>query len=214
VITDLFSSIDGNTSIYVWLCPLILATLLLSNNYYLRSNLTVLKASLSTLWGKETYFLSKLYLTSLIIFIMLNNFIGLFPFVYRRTTRLWVNRRIALILWGLILFSGWVFSIKKSVAHLAPAGAPIVLIPFLILIETIRILIRPITLTVRLVANISAGHIILGLISNVLSSAIAILPFTLRVIILVFYNLFEIFVAFIQAYIFTLLVSLYITEHP
>jgi F-type H+-transporting ATPase subunit a len=97
---------------------------------------------------------------------------------------------------------------------LAPSGAPGALMPFLILIETISILIRPITLTVRLVANISAGHIILALLANVLSSSLGIFSWSACVAIIIFYYLFEIFVSFIQAYIFTLLIRLYITEHP
>ena len=109
--------------------------------------------------------------------------------------------------------SGWASYPKESAAHLAPAGAPAGLIPVLILIETISLLIRPITLTVRLIANISAGHIVISLIANCLVRS------SLTVIIPVFfiytgYNIFEVFVCFIQAYIFSLLIKLYAEEHP
>ncbi|KAH9518908.1 ATP synthase subunit H protein (Va0H) (atp6H) (Atp6v0e) [Bulinus truncatus] len=105
------------------------------------------------------------------------------------------------------------FFMKKTLAHLVPAGRPALLIPFLIIIEIISILIRPLTLTVRLIANIRAGHIVLSLIANCLTS----LGFTrilLILIVSVFYNIFEVFVCFIQAYIFTLLLKLYRLEHP
>merc|ERR1711893_531541 len=87
------------------------------------------------------------------------------------------------------------------------------LIPFLVLVETVRIIIRPLTLTVRLIANIRAGHIVMSLIANCLvrASISALIPVFL---INVGYTLFEVFVCFIQAYIFTLLVKLYAEEHP
>lgn len=97
---------------------------------------------------------------------------------------------------------------------MAPSGAPLGLAPFLVLIETVRILIRPLTLTVRLMANIRAGHIVLGLLANrltVLTGHILILPLAL---LNVGYMLFEFFVCVIQAYIFSLLISLYHAEHP
>jgi len=77
----------------------------------------------------------------------------------------------------------------------------------------VSIIIRPLTLTVRLIANISAGHIVISLIANVLVSAS--LPALVSIFLLnVGYNLFEVFVCLIQAYIFTLLVKLYAEEHP
>lgn len=104
------------------------------------------------------------------------------------------------------------YSPTASLAHLAPRGAPLVLLPFLVVVESIRILIRPLTLTVRLVANISAGHIVLGLLANVNSGLSAILPLWLGLT--VAYTVFEFFVSAIQAYIFTLLITLYRAEHP
>jgi ATP synthase subunit 6 len=141
------------------------------------------------------------------------NLIGLTPFTYGGTSSLWTARSLALVLWFSLLLSGWVKFPKESAAHLAPAGAPGALIPFLVLVETIRILIRPLTLTVRLIANIRAGHIVISLISNCLRSVgiITIIPL---LAVNVGYTLFEVFVCFIQAYIFSLLVKLYSEEHP
>ena len=83
---------------------------------------------------------------------------------------------------------------------LVPRGSPMPLGPILVLIETVRLFIRPLTLSLRLVANISAGHIVLGLCSN--ASGLSRLSYY-------FYTLFEFFVCIIQAYIFTLLVRMY-----
>nr|YP_009113893.1 ATP synthase F0 subunit 6 [Gastrocopta cristata]AGC52858.1 ATP synthase F0 subunit 6 [Gastrocopta cristata] len=215
MMTDLFSSMDANTSFFLWLLPLAAAAFFIFNQSFMSSFFSVLGNSICSLWGtEETFFSKKLLLTAVMSFLMLNNFLGLLPLVFSTTTSLWINSSVALVLWGSILISGWVFSFKKSAAHLAPAGAPGALIPFLVLIETVSILIRPITLTVRLVANISAGHIILGLIANVLASTLSFIPFSLAASVMIFYYLFEMFVSFIQAYIFTLLISLYMAEHP
>lgn len=100
------------------------------------------------------------------------NFLGLAPLVYGVTTSLWVRRSFAILLWGLLILSGYTYNYKVSLAHLCPSGAPKVLIPFLVIIERISILIRPLTLTVRLVANMRAGHIILSLAACVLSGGV------------------------------------------
>lgn len=214
MIADLFSAIDGNNLKTIWITPLLIVTIIIVLKIFSNSYLSVFSSIISSLWSKEVYKFRKLILLYLFLFIITNNLLGLVPLVFSTTTRLWINSSLAIVIWGSVLTSGWFFSFKQSVAHLAPAGAPLALIPFLVLIETIRILIRPITLTVRLIANIRAGHIILSLISNVLRSSIRILPLSLRVTVIIFYNLFEVFVSVIQAYIFTLLISLYLAEHP
>jgi F-type H+-transporting ATPase subunit a len=91
-----------------------------------------------------------------------------------------------------------------------PQGTPTFLINFIVLIEIIRILIRPITLSVRLTANILAGHLLISLLRNFIMrrnffGIILLLPFILTVL--------ERAVAFIQAYVFVTLVTLYATEN-
>lgn len=148
------------------------------------------------------------------IFILVNNLLGLTPFTYTLTRNLLTVRRLGVLIWLGLLISGFLKFPKIVLAHLAPRGAPLALQPLLVIIELVRILIRPLTLTVRLVANISAGHIVLGLIANTLRALVtrSYLPILLGIIIL--YNLFEFFVGAIQAYIFTLLLTLYSSEHP
>lgn len=101
-------------------------------------------------------------------------------------------------------------------SHLLPVGTPEGLSPFLVLVETVSILVRPITLSVRLVANMSAGHIIIGLVGVYFSSVLISSNFTLSLIFFlfqIFYFFFEFGISFIQAYIFSLLVILYSNEH-
>merc|ERR1712154_158193 len=94
---------------------------------------------------------------------------------------------------------------SRYFGSLAPRGCPTPLVPFLVLIEAVRSLIRPLTLGVRLMANIRAGHIIIGLLRAIIASS-GVLGFAFRV----FYATFEVFVACIQAYIFSLLLRIYL----
>jgi ATP synthase subunit 6 len=214
MICDLFSSIDGIQSFWSWGVSIILLFLFIINSRWINFFIVFVNININSLWGKNTYGPLKLFiLSSLIYFIILNNLIGLSPYTFGVTSNLWFNSSLALIIWLTLLSSGWIKSPQKSIAHLAPSGAPLLLIPFLILIESVRIIIRPLTLTVRLVANIRAGHIVLALIANLLT-IINLIPQSLILILVIGYVLFEFFVRFIQAYIFILLISLYATEHP
>nr|YP_002727982.1 ATP synthase F0 subunit 6 [Pyramidella dolabrata]ACE62850.1 ATP synthase F0 subunit 6 [Pyramidella dolabrata] len=211
--TDLFSSLDGCNSVWSW-AVLMLFLFVFSNKAWKLQASTVFFSKVSAFSGKNDNLNPMNLMTlSLMLMLILLNLSGLLPFVYSFTSSLWFASSLGLALWGFLIVSGWVYSPKKSSAHLAPAGAPAVLIPFLVLIETVSLLIRPLTLTIRLVANISAGHIVLGLVANVLCSS-GLLGLSLLLPISVGYFMFEVFVSFIQAYIFTLLIGLYSHEHP
>jgi F-type H+-transporting ATPase subunit a len=92
------------------------------------------------------------------------------------------------------------------IAHLIPLNTPIYLAPFITIIETLRILIRPLSLSIRLTANIIAGHLIITLLNNNNYLIIIIL------IIQLFIITFELSVALIQRYVFSILSSLYSRE--
>lgn len=102
------------------------------------------------------------------------------------------------------------------IAGLLPAGAPNVLNPPLVLIETVRISVRFITLSFRLAANITAGHIVLGLIGIYARTALfsSVYSSILLLFIQSFFIMFELGVGVIQAYIFCLLLTLYSDDHP
>ena len=98
-------------------------------------------------------------------------------------------------------------------AHLQPLGSPALLNPFLCLIELVSSLVRPITLSVRLTANLRTGHILIallgsGFVGGGLMSGVVVLFLG------VFYFIFEMGVCFVQSYIFTLLPVLYSDDHP
>jgi len=95
--------------------------------------------------------------------------------------------------------------------HLVPQGTPTALISFIVIIEIIRSMIRPITLCVRLTANLIAGHLLLTLLRNSLISIRVIYSLTILIIPAVLTTL-ETAVACIQAYVFITLVTIYTTE--
>lgn len=141
------------------------------------------------------------------------NCFGMIPYVFRATSHLAINLAIALPVWFAIIFMRISYNLSAFLAHLQPSGSPAVLSPFLCLIELVRLIVRPLTLSVRLTANLRTGHILIGLlgvgfINSGLGASLLIL------FVGVFYTMFEFAVCFIQAYIFTLLPGLYIDEHP
>ena len=92
-----------------------------------------------------------------------------------------------------------------------PLGTPVPLMPLIVIIEIVRRLIRPITLSVRLAANIVAGHLLIALIRG----PISVLRFFIFILVLsglLLLTLLELAVSFIQAYVFRTLISLYIIE--
>nr|AFA45732.1 ATP synthase F0 subunit 6 [Cercopithecus ascanius katangae] len=154
----------------------------------------------------------SLMLVSLIIFITMTNLLGLLPHSFTPTTQLSMNLAMAIPLWAGTVIMGLRFKTKHSLAHLLPQGTPTLLIPMLVLIETTSLLIQPMALAVRLTANITAGHLLMHLIGNTvltlltINLPVALLTYTLLTLL----TILEIAVALIQAYVFTLLISLYL----
>nr|YP_009328192.1 ATP synthase F0 subunit 6 [Praticolella mexicana]APD28033.1 ATP synthase F0 subunit 6 [Praticolella mexicana] len=217
MMSDLFSSLDGASNLKQWLVPLVTLLLVFNSSFYPQVMVKATSLMVTQTWNQPSnsrYQSFNLAITILFVYLALNNLLGLTPYSYTLTSNLFTVMIFSLIFWGCLVISGWILNPTASAAHLAPSGAPLGLQPILVLIETISILIRPLTLTVRLIANISAGHIVLGLMANTLSSIVGSATMLFLVIISIGYTLFEFFVAFIQAYIFTLLITLYQVEHP
>nr|YP_009445805.1 ATP synthase F0 subunit 6 [Hypselodoris apolegma]ATX68393.1 ATP synthase F0 subunit 6 [Hypselodoris apolegma] len=220
MMTDLFSSLDcmqaGTLSIFMWLTPIILVSIfLLSNTWsqnYTKMILLLISTNSETRQKMLPGFMLMLFV--LMTYLLFMNFLGLVPFVYGPTSNIWVSASMALVFWSLLIFSGWTKFPMESAAHFAPAGAPSGFVPFLVIIETASILIRPLTLTIRIIANISAGHIIMALIATSLASSGGLIALMSIFLTHIGYNMFEVFVCTIQAYVFSLLVKLYGEEHP
>lgn len=152
---------------------------------------------------------------NLFILIILINLIGMVPYCPSSSRHLIMTLSIGLPMWISILISRFTYSPKKSTAHFLPDGAPEWLNPFLVIIETTRVLVRPITLSFRLAANITAGHIVLTLIRIYAARAFFTSSYSFLTLLTLSsgYIAFELAICLIQAYIFCLLLSLYSDDH-
>nr|AAL92798.1 ATPase subunit 6 [Eulampis jugularis]AAL92820.1 ATPase subunit 6 [Eulampis holosericeus]AAL92800.1 ATPase subunit 6 [Eulampis jugularis]AAL92802.1 ATPase subunit 6 [Eulampis jugularis]AAL92804.1 ATPase subunit 6 [Eulampis jugularis] len=156
-----------------------------------------------------------LILSSLMIFLLSINLLGLLPYTFTPTTQLSMNLALAFPLWLATLLTGLRNQPSASLGHLLPEGTPTPLIPALIMIETTSLLIRPLALGVRLTANLTAGHLLIQLISTATAALFSIMPAVsaLTACVLLLLTILEVAVAMIQAYVFVLLLSLYLQEN-
>lgn len=134
---------------------------------------------------------------------------GLLPYVFTSTSHLRIRLSLGLRFWLSYMIAGGL-SLNSMFAHLVPLGCPVILIPFIVVIERIRLVIRPLTLSIRLTANMIAGHIIMALISMGSINRGTVLLSSIASEVLV--TMLEIGVAVIQPYVFFILLSLYSQE--
>lgn len=222
MITNLFSVFDPSTTIFNfslnWLRTFI-GLLIIPSLYWLipsRYNiiwnniLLTLHKEFKTLLGPSGHVGRTLIFISIFTILLFNNFIGLFPYIFTSTSHLTFTLALALPLWICFIIYGWLNHTQHILAHLVPQGTPPVLIPFMVCIETIRNLIRPGTLAVRLIANIIAGHLLITLLGN--TGPFITYLISILIIIQILLILLESAVAIIQAYVFTVLRTLYSRE--
>jgi F-type H+-transporting ATPase subunit a len=152
------------------------------------------------------------FLCTVFFFVLMCNLLGLVPGSYTATSNLNVTATLALITLALIVILAlFEQGPVKYLKHMAgPPGTPVFIVPLVFVIEVLSLLVKPIALTIRLGANMTAGHIvILVMISFIFvfqSLYISVLSVPLAVAI----SILELIVAFIQAYVFTLLSSIFI----
>lgn len=222
---NLFASFITPTIIGLPIVPLIImfpSLLFPSTNRLISNRLVTIQQWLIHLTSKQMMAIHNhkgqtwsLILISLILFIGSTNLLGLLPHSFTPTTQLSINLGMAIPLWAGTVVLGFRHKTKASLAHFLPQGTPIPLIPMLVVIETISLFIQPIALAVRLTANITAGHLLIHLIGGATLALISISTTTaiITFIILIILTVLEFAVALIQAYVFTLLVSLYLHDN-
>nr|QUJ18135.1 ATP synthase protein 6 [Ctenopoma acutirostre] len=156
-----------------------------------------------------------LIFTSLMVYLMTLNMLGLLPYTFTPTTQLSLNMGLAVPLWLATVIIGLRNQPTHALGHLLPEGTPTLLIPVLIIIETISLFIRPLALGVRLTANLTAGHLLIQLIATAAFVLLPLMPTVaiLTATLLFLLTLLEVAVAMIQAYVFVLLLSLYMHEN-
>lgn len=162
---------------------------------------------------KEVFTASKLkcninlnLFLSLFILILFFNFLGMWPYSYTSTRQLNFCFFFSLIFWFSIIINNLYLKLAYFLPHLVPSGRPLILSQFIVLIESIRQVIRPLTLSVRLIANMTAGHLIIILCSGSFFF-LSFVTFPLFLLLVL-----EFMVALIQAYVFIILLSIYLGE--
>lgn len=151
------------------------------------------------------------FIATLFLFILFSNLLGLIPGSYTVTSQLIVTAVFAVVVYGLSLVLGFMLHGGKFLGILVPPGTPGWLFPLMIPIELVSQLARPVSLAVRLFANMTAGHVILGVLFGLAISGgllIGWLPFAFTIAM----NGLELGIAFIQAYIFTVLTCVYLGD--
>lgn len=158
---------------------------------------------------------------SLFMFICVSNMIGIIPYTFTVSSHIIVTAALALLVFLTVLVYGFYKNGLKFFKLFVPSGIPVVILPLVVLIEIISFLSRPISHSVRLFANMLAGHITLKVFASFVTMlgamgvagwAGAVLPLSLTVAL----TALEILVAFLQAYVFTILTCIYINDaiHP
>jgi len=220
MITNLFSVFDPRRSIiniqinwirtligivilpYIyWLAPTRRSSIIINITKTLRKEFKILS---------NTKGLTTLVLP-LLLLIIINNSLGLLPYVFTRTSHIAITFTLALPIWLSFIIYGWINHTNHIFTHLVPQGTPGPLIIFIVLIETVRNVIRPGTLAIRLAANIIAGHLLLTLLGNQ-GPRIALTLISGLVITQILLLILESAVALIQSYVFVVLSVLYSSE--
>nr|YP_010146971.1 ATP synthase F0 subunit 6 [Conosia irrorata]QQP21493.1 ATP synthase F0 subunit 6 [Conosia irrorata] len=223
MMTNLFSVFDPSTNLFNlslnWLSTFIGLLLIPSMYWFIPSRhhiiwtsiLLTLHKEFKTLLGNLGKNGSTFIFISLFSFIMFNNFMGLFPYIFTSSSHLLYTLTLALPLWLSFMLYGWINNTQHMFTHLVPQGTPSILMPFMVCIETISNIIRPGTLAVRLAANMIAGHLLMTLLGNT-GSSLSYYLIIILIITQILLLMLESAVAIIQSYVFAVLSTLYSSE--
>jgi F-type H+-transporting ATPase subunit a len=159
---------------------------------------------------------------SLFMFICVTNLVGVIPYTFTVSTHIVVTATLALLVFFIVLFYGLYKNGLKFFKIFVPSGVPVFVLPLVVVIEIISFLLKPVSHSVRLFANMLAGHIAL----KVFAGFVAMLGFSLGAIgwvggiaplaLTVALSALELLVAFLQAYVFAILTCIYLNDaiHP
>nr|YP_010023470.1 ATP synthase F0 subunit 6 [Casmara patrona]QOP62722.1 ATP synthase F0 subunit 6 [Casmara patrona] len=223
MMTNLFSIFDPSTNLFNlslnWLSTFIGLLFIpysfwfIPNRHFIFWNFILknLHNEFKTLLGINSFNGSTFIFISMFSFIFFSNFLGLFPYIFTSTSHIILSLSLSLPLWLSFMFYGWINNSQHMFAHMIPQGTPNILMPFMVLIESISNIIRPGTLAVRLTANMIAGHLLMTLLSNTGSN----FPYYLIIILIsiqILLLILESAVAVIQSYVIAILSTLYSSE--
>jgi len=148
---------------------------------------------------------------TLFMFIMVCNLFGMIPYGFTVTSHISITFALAMMVFLLVTLLGFILHGFHFFSLFLPAGTPWWLAPLMVLIELFAYLARPVSLSLRLAANMVAGHVLIKVIAGFIVS----MAFYLKIVPIPFVSVligFEIFVAILQAYIFTILSCVYLND--
>nr|WP_256476469.1 F0F1 ATP synthase subunit A [Siccirubricoccus soli] len=157
------------------------------------------------------------FVFSLFMFVLFGNLLGLLPYAFTFTSHIAVTFGLAFIVFVLITVVALAIHGTKFFGYFFPEGAPIWLAPIIVPVEIVSYLSRPISLSIRLFANMVAGHVMLKVFATfilligglgVIGPFVAVLPLAINVALVGF----ELLVAFLQAYVFAILTCIYLHD--
>jgi len=158
---------------------------------------------------------------SLFMFVLTANMLGMIPGFFTVTSHIIVTFALAMLVIGTVVVYGFMKHGTHFLGLFVPSGVPAWLLPFIVVIEVISFLSRPISLSLRLFANMLAGHIALKLFAGFVVTLasfgfLGVIGSVLPLIMAVALTALEFLVAFIQAYVFTILTCIYLNDalHP
>nr|AJE26412.1 ATP synthase F0 subunit 6 [Cosmoscarta bispecularis]AZL35832.1 ATP synthase F0 subunit 6 [Cosmoscarta bispecularis]QHR79672.1 ATP synthase F0 subunit 6 [Cosmoscarta dorsimacula] len=220
MMTNLFSVFDPSTGLLTlnWMSTFIILMMIpmmywIMPSRFLVINLIIIEKlynELKMLMGNKYTGNSILFIT-MFFFILTNNMMGLLPYIFTSSSHLVFTLSLALPMWLTLMIFGWLNKTNKMFYHMIPLGTPPMLMPFMVCIETMSNIIRPGSLAVRLTANMIAGHLLMTLLGNLTLNLNSVMMMSM-ILIQIILMLFETAVSIIQAYVFTVLSTLYSSE--
>jgi F-type H+-transporting ATPase subunit a len=162
------------------------------------------------------------FIYALFMFVLFANMLGLVPFFFTTTSHIIITVALALVVWCTVIIAGLYMHGFKFLKLFVPSGVPIYVLPMVVILEIISFFSRPISHSIRLWANMLAGHIMLKIFAGFIImmgvglSGIFKLGAIAPAFMLVALTPLEILVAFLQAYVFAILTSVYLNDalHP
>jgi F-type H+-transporting ATPase subunit a len=157
------------------------------------------------------------YVCSLFFFIAFGNVLGLFPYAFSFTGQLVVTFGLAIMVFATSIVVGLTKQRWKYFRHFCPSGIPIYIAPLFVALEVMSFAFRPISLGIRLFANIVSGHLIIKVIAGfavalTCSSAAAACLSVVPIMVDIFLNIFKLAICVLQAYVFVVLTCIYLSE--
>jgi F-type H+-transporting ATPase subunit a len=161
------------------------------------------------------------FVFSLFMFVMVANLLGLFPYFFTVTSHIIVTFALAMLVIGTVVVYGFAKHGFGFLKLFVPSGVPVALMPLVVLIEVVSFLSRPVSLSIRLFANMLAGHITLKVFAGFVVSlgamgAVGMAGAVLPLAMVVMLTALEVLVAALQAYVFAVLTCMYLADalHP